>query len=145
MPSVPTEGNSASKGVILDMKVLTINRSSKEHLLRKPLVLRVEENQNTHDEKLQQYFIDTFSASGIGLTQFTFDNASIIELAKHLLFHMSGSQKSLCQTICAVEKFFKWLDTQPEQIISKLPRRKWVHKTCSIAACGKAKNTINVH
>jgi len=87
------------------MKILTINRSSKGHPLRKPLVLRVKENQNTHDEKLQQYIIDTFSARGIGLAQFTFDNASAIELAKHFLFHMSGSQKSLYQTVYAVEKF----------------------------------------
>jgi integrase len=99
------------------MKILTINRSSKGYPLRKPLILKIRENQNTNDEKLQHYIIDTFSARGIRLAQFTFDNASTIEIAKHFLFHMSGSQKSLYQTIYALERFCRWLDTQPDQII----------------------------
>lgn len=86
--------------------------------LRKSLVIRAKESENAHDEKIQQYIIDTFSARGIGLAQFTFDNASTIEPAKHYLFHMSGSQKSIYQTIYALERFCRWLNTPPDRIIS---------------------------
>jgi L-amino acid N-acyltransferase YncA len=113
-----SQRDSAQKGVILGMKILNINRSSKGYPLRKPMVLRVKESQNARDEKLQQYIIDTFSARGIWLAQFTFDNASTIELARHFLFHMSGSQKSLYQTIYSIEKFCRWLDIQPDRILS---------------------------
>jgi hypothetical protein len=99
------------------MKILNIDRSSKGHPLRKPIILKIKENRNSLDKKLQQYIIDTFSARGISLAQFTFDNKSAIEVAKHYLFHMSGSQKSLYQTIYCIEKFCRWLDTQPDRII----------------------------
>jgi hypothetical protein len=103
------------------MRILTIDRSSKGHPLRKPIVLRVRENENVRDEKVQQYIIDTFSARGIRLAQFTFDNASTMNLAKHFLFHMSGSQESLYQTIYSVEKFCRWLRFRQRKEIELIP------------------------
>ena len=51
------------------------------------------------------------------LVTFTFQNATAIELAKHLLRHRTGSQATLYQYIYGVHRFSLWTNTQPDQLV----------------------------
>jgi integrase len=51
------------------------------------------------------------------LVPFTFNNASTIELAKHLLRHRTASKGTLYQYIYGVHRFCRWINSQPDQLI----------------------------
>jgi len=99
------------------MKTVTITESSRGYKLNKPLTLNLPEPQNPAEQKLQQYVIDALLTKMPTLVGFTFDNTSMLELAKHLLRHRTGSTATLYQYIYGVHRFSKWLNTQPDQLI----------------------------
>jgi site-specific recombinase XerD len=99
------------------MKTVNITKSSRGYRLNKPLTLTVPEPQTAADQKLQQYIIDSFLTKMPALIPFTFDNVSMLELAKHLLRHRTGSTATLYQYVYGVHRFSKWLNTQPDQLI----------------------------
>jgi site-specific recombinase XerD len=99
------------------MKTVIITESSRGHKLQKPLTLAVPEAQNAADQKLQKYIIDSFVSKMPSLAQFTFENTTIINLAKHLLRHRTGSHATLYQYVYGIYRFSKWLNTQPDQLV----------------------------
>ncbi len=99
------------------MKTVTITESSRGYKLSKPLTLSLPEPQNAADQKLQQYVIDSLLTKMPTLVTFTFENASTLELAKHLLRHRTGSTATLYQYIYGVHRFSKWLNTQPDMLV----------------------------
>jgi site-specific recombinase XerD len=101
------------------MKTVTITESSRGTKLQKPLTLTMPEPQNIADQKLHQYIIDALLTRMPRLVPFTFENASTMGLAKHLLRHRTGSQQTLYQYIYGVHRFSIWLNTQPDQLIKE--------------------------
>jgi hypothetical protein len=99
------------------MKTVTITESSRSHKLQKPLTLAVPEPQNAADQKLHKYIIDAFVSRMPSLAQFTFENTAVINLAKHLLRHRTGSHVTLYQYVYSIYRFSKWLNTQPDQLV----------------------------
>jgi hypothetical protein len=99
------------------MQTVTITESSQGYKLKTPLILSLPEPQNAADKKLQQYIIDALLTRMPSLVTLTFENASTIQLAKHLLRHRTGSTATLYQYIYGVYRFSKWLNTQPDQLI----------------------------
>jgi len=99
------------------MKAITVTHSPRGYKLRKPLTLNVPEPQNAADERLQSYIIDSLSWKMPRLVAFTFNNASTMELAKHLLRHRTGSTATLYQYIYGLHRFCQWANTQPDQLI----------------------------
>jgi len=99
------------------MKTVTITESSRGIKLQKPLTLAIPEPQNAAERQLNQYIIDALITRMPSLVKFTFENATTIELAKHLLRHRTGSQQTLYQYIYGVYRFSTWLNTQPDQIV----------------------------
>ncbi len=93
------------------------NGKLRGHKLQTPLTLLLPEAQNAADKKLQQYIIDALVTRMPSLVSFTFENASTIELAKHLLRHRTGSPATLYQYIYGVYRFSLWTNTQPDQLI----------------------------
>jgi hypothetical protein len=93
------------------MKTVTITESSRGHKLQQPLTLALPEAQAAADKKLQQYVIDALLTKMPSLVNFTFENASTIELAKHLLRHRTGSPATLYQYIYSVHRFSLWTNT----------------------------------
>jgi site-specific recombinase XerD len=77
----------------------------------------IPEAQTAADKKLQEYIINALLTRMPSLVPFTFENATTIELAKHLLRHRTGSPATLYQYIYGVHRFSKWLNTQPDQLI----------------------------
>jgi integrase len=96
---------------------VTITHSPLGKKLKAPIKLSLQEPKSAAEEKLQQYIINSLSWKMPALIAFTFNNASTIELAKHLLRHRTGSAGTLYQYIYGVYRFSKWLNTEPDQLI----------------------------
>ena len=99
------------------MQAITITHSPLGKKLKKPITLTVSEPENAAAEKLHEYIINSLSWKMRRLVPFTFDNASTLELAKHLLRHRTGSPGTLYQYIYGVHRFCRWANTQPDQLI----------------------------
>jgi site-specific recombinase XerD len=99
------------------MNTVTITESSLGHKLQKPLTLSLPEAQTPADKKLQQYIIDALLTRMPSLLKLTFENATAIELAKHLLRHRTGSPGTLYQYIYGIHRFCLWTNAQPDQLI----------------------------
>jgi len=99
------------------VKTVTITESSRGHKLQTPLTVAIPEAQNAADRKLHQYIIDALLTRMPSLVTLTFENATTIELAKHLLRHRTGSPATLYQYIYGVHRFSKWTNTQPDQLV----------------------------
>jgi len=99
------------------MQAITITHSPLGKKLKQPITLTVPEPQNAADEKLQQYIINSLSWKMRRLVPFTFNNTSTIEVAKHLLRHRTGSPGTLYQYIYGINRFCRWANTQPDQLI----------------------------
>ncbi len=99
------------------MQTITLTHSPRGYKLHNPLTFTVPDPQNLADEKLQQYVIDSLSWKMPKLVPFTFNNASTLQLAKHLLRHRTGSTATLYQYIYGVHRFSQYTNTQPDQMI----------------------------
>jgi hypothetical protein len=99
------------------VQTITVTHSPLGKKLKKPITFTAPEIKNAADEKLQEYIITSLSWKLRKLIPFTFDNASTIELAKHLLRHRTGSKATLYQYMYGVYRFCKWANTQPDQLI----------------------------
>jgi len=99
------------------MQAVTITHSPLGKKLKQPLTLSVPDPQNAADEKLQQYVISSLSWKMPSLVPFTFNNNSMLELAKHLMRHRTASTGTLYQYIYGVHRFSRWINAQPDQLI----------------------------
>ncbi|MEM2129393.1 MAG: hypothetical protein QXZ70_02220, partial [Candidatus Bathyarchaeia archaeon] len=99
------------------MQPVTVTHSPRGYKLRQPLTFAVPETRNAADQKLQEYVINSLSCKMPALIPFTFENASTLELAKHLLRHRTASTATLYQYLYGVYRFCRWLNSQPDQLI----------------------------
>jgi hypothetical protein len=99
------------------VKTITITESSRGHKLQKPLTLALPEAQTPADKKLQEYVIDGLLTKMPSLVPFTIQNASTMEVAKHLLRHRTGSKATLYQYIYGIHRFSLWTNTEPDQLV----------------------------
>jgi len=99
------------------MQTITFTESSQGYKLRSPLTLSLPETQNAADKKLQQYIIDSLLGRMPSLLILTFENASTMQLAKHLLRHRTGSLATLYQYMYGIYRYSKWINATPDQII----------------------------
>jgi len=100
------------------MQCLTITKGPSGRKLRQPLMLKIVEPKNAAEEKLQRYIIDTFTAKQPSLAQFTFENSTTMELARHLLRHRTGSQGTLLNYVYDIHRFSRWLRKGPDQLLN---------------------------
>jgi integrase len=101
----------------MTMQTLTITHSPLGKKLKKPIALQLPETQSLAEEKLRQYVINSLSWKMPILVPFSFDNDSVLEVAKHLLRHRTGSSGTLYQYIYGIHRFSHWLNIQPDQLI----------------------------
>ncbi len=141
------------------MQSLTLTHSPLGKKLKKPITFNAPDLKNAADKKLQEYIIDSLSWKMRKLVPFTFNNASTIELAKHLLRHCTGSPGTLYQYIYGIHRFCKWANIQPDQLIENCldqdrdPKPKALSKTSRLLddfvgclqAEGLAPGTVSNH
>ena len=99
------------------MQALTITHSPLGKKLKNPIKLQLPETQSLAEEKLRQYVINSLSWKMPSLIPFSFDNDSVLEVAKHLLRHRTGSSGTLYQYVYGIHRFSHWLNIQPDQLI----------------------------
>ena len=118
------------------MRDLVITRSKVGYKLKNPLRLEVPEPRNEAEQKLQQYIIETFASTMPRLVPFTFENASTMEVAKHLLFHKTGSTATLNEYIQAISRYCGWLKARPDQLVNDCKDQDGVPIPKAIAKAG---------
>lgn len=99
-------------------KTLIIERGAQGRRLKRPLRIRVREQQDAAEKKLLDYILESLSGNS-RLIPFTLENFSARNLARHLLFSRTGSQLSLLRYIESVYHFSKWIEAQPDQLVNK--------------------------
>ncbi len=99
------------------MQAVTITHSPLGKKLKAPISLMLPETQSLAEEKLREYIINSLSWKMPILVPFSFNNKSILEVAKHLLRHRTGSSGTLYQYIYGIHRFSQWLSIQPDQLI----------------------------
>jgi site-specific recombinase XerD len=99
------------------LQAVTVTHSPLGRKLKAPILLQLPETQSRAEEKLREYVIDSLSWKMPSLVPFTFDNNSVLEVAKHLLRHRTGSTGTLYQYTYGIHRFCSWLNTQPDQLI----------------------------
>jgi hypothetical protein len=99
------------------MQALTITHSSLGRKLKAPVVLSIPDPSCAADQKLQEYIITSLSRDMPSLISLVFENKSLIQLAKHLLRHRTGSPDTLREYVYNIARFCKWLNSTPDQIV----------------------------
>jgi len=98
-------------------KTLIIERGARGGRLKKPLTIRVPQQQSAAEKKLLQYVFESLSRRSC-LIPFALENSSTMKLARHLLFNRTGSQLSLYGSISSVYNFCRWIGSQPDQLVN---------------------------
>jgi len=71
------------------------------------------------EKALNEYVIDAFSKKMPSLIPFTFDNKTVLNRAKYLLRHKTGSHATLYQDVYGIYRFTETIDETPDQIIER--------------------------
>ena len=99
------------------MQAVTVTHSPLGKKLKTPIELQLPETQSRAEEKLREYVINSLCWKMPSLVPFTFYNDSILEVAKHLLRHRTGSSGTLYQYVYGIHRFSQWLNIPPDQLI----------------------------
>jgi hypothetical protein len=109
--------NSSMAGT--QLQTVTITHSPLGNKLQKPIVLKLPWPRSAGERKLREYVINAFSWKMPALIGFTLYNNSVLELAKHLLRHCTGSTATLYQYVYGAYRFCQWLQRTPDQLIAE--------------------------
>jgi hypothetical protein len=100
------------------LQTITVTHSPRGVKLQQPLTLKVPRPRNRGEEDLHRYIIESLSWKMPRLVSLTFSNNSMLELAKHLLRHCTGSTATLYQYMYGIYRFCNWVQTSPDKLIS---------------------------
>ena len=100
------------------LQTLSIMRGPSGKKLRKPITVSIPMPRTLDEKSLQQYVINAFAVKMPSLIDFTFRNMSVLEVAKHLKRHATGSEATLYQYIYGIYRYCKWIRQEPDQLLS---------------------------
>ncbi len=100
--------------------LVVIERSLNDWKLKKPIAIELNKILAAKEKGLVNYIIASFISDRPALLPFVFDNQSVIKMARHLLRHYSGSNKSCLIYTVNVYKYSNWMGYSPDQIIADL-------------------------
>ncbi|MEA2089343.1 MAG: site-specific integrase [Thermoproteota archaeon] len=104
---------------ISQLQTIEITHSPLGNKLQKPIVLELPKPRSAGERNLREYVINAFSWKMPALISFTLYNNAVLELAKHLLRHCTGSTATLYQYVYGVHRFCRWLQRTPNQLIAE--------------------------
>jgi integrase len=87
--------------------------------LKTPVTVDIPETQNLEEKRLQEYIMDGCLYKMPRLLPFTFENKSMMELARHLFLHNSDSQAVFVGYARRILRFSTWLGATPDEMISR--------------------------
>jgi site-specific recombinase XerD len=87
------------------------------------VIIDIPEPVSIADKLVQDYIIRSIQLNNsIRLLPFVFDNRSLIEMAKHYLFHRIGSLHTFSEYTRIMYKFCNWIGKQPDSLINECQR-----------------------
>jgi len=101
------------------LQTIEITYSPLGNKLQKTIVLELPKPRSAGERNLREYVINAFSWKMPALISFTLYNNAVLELAKHLLRHCTGSTATLYQYVYGVHRFCRWLQRTPTQLIAE--------------------------
>ena len=101
------------------MKTLTVTHGFSGNRLKKPFKIKVQDKQTPEEEKLLEYILKTFTGRRNDLTNFTLENKTTMQVAKHYLVHCTGSDKSLLGMVVWVHNFCRKLNVTPDSLVAE--------------------------
>jgi len=118
------------------LQTLQISRSPQGRRLHKPLILHVPEPRSLGESAIQRFVVEAFSCKMPVLIEFTLCSPAVIELAKHLMRHNSGSPATLYQYTYGVWRYCRWIAKHPDEFLGEClgPEGEPVPKALSIHA-----------
>jgi len=145
--------------LIIEGNQITIEKSLRKGPLKHPITLNLEKVLAAKELKLIEYIFQALLCERPILLQYTFNNKSILLMARHFLRNCSGSPQSCYTYIQHVHQYTSWLENTPDQIISDLktnantvdPQRLQNHNkfvddyVASLQDRGLTNSTINNH
>jgi hypothetical protein len=87
--------------------------------LKTPVTVNIPEPKDDAERLLFQYIIKALVYKMPRLLPFTFNNASMMTLARHSLFHRSGSQSVFYEYARSIYCYCKWLNATPDQLVNE--------------------------
>ena len=77
------------------IQTINISQGPSGKKLRRPITILIPEPRSLEEKNLQQYVITAFTVKMPSLIDFAFRNTSVLEVAKHLKRHTTGSDATL--------------------------------------------------
>lgn len=100
-----------------NLRDVIITHSNTGKKLRTPVKASIPIPESKGDEAVINYIHDSFVKKMPRLVPFTFDNQSLINLAKYLKRYTTGSSQTLYQYIFGVYRFCKWIGRTPDDLV----------------------------
>lgn len=105
--------------ILSETETIRITHSSNGKKLRFPIVATVPRAKRPAQKALNNYIIDAFSKKMPSLIPFSFNNKTILERAKYLLRHKTGSHATLYQDVYGMYRFCESIDTTPDLLVKR--------------------------
>jgi len=105
--------------ILSETETIRIETSSRGKRLRSPIVVDVPRATRPAEKALNNYVIDAFSKKMPSLIPYTFKNQTILNIAKFLLRHKTGSHQTLYQYVYGVYRFTTTISETPDELIQR--------------------------
>lgn len=102
-----------------ELRIIEVTHSPRGNRLRNPLKIQLPKPESPSDRIVYEYVINAFSWKMSALIPFAFQNNTVLELAKHLKRHTTGSSATLYQYVYGIHRFSKWLKRCPNTMIEE--------------------------
>jgi len=123
-------------------KTVTIERSSLNKRLKKPIVFMAPSTTDKVTLDLQRYLIESLSSRVPRLIPFALRNQAIMRLAEYLKYERSASLNSPSHYIYTIHKFCSWSNMEPDDLIAEC---KDVNGAESLKALSKAAQRLDTY
>ncbi|MGQ9469117.1 MAG: tyrosine-type recombinase/integrase [Nitrososphaerales archaeon] len=101
------------------LTTLTILSGSSRRRFKKPVVIKLPSKDTQIPNDVFDYITNGLAWYMPSLIEFALQSTSIIEMAKHLSRHLSGSLGTLGRYIYGIHRYCSWLNKHPDQLIAE--------------------------
>ena len=119
MTAITTQIQPTPASISPTLQTINIIQGPSGKKLRRPITILIPEPRSLEEKNLQQYVINAFTAKMPSLIDFTFRNASVLEVAKHLKRHTTGSDATLYQYVYGINRYSRWIRQEPDRLINE--------------------------
>ncbi|MCL2477817.1 site-specific integrase [Candidatus Bathycorpusculum sp.] len=106
--------------LIIQDNQITIKMGLRNYPLKHPVTIELEKVLAVKELKLIEYVFEALLCERPVLLQYTFNNKSVLLMARHFLRNCSGSPQSCYTYIQHIHQYTTWLGSSPDQIIADL-------------------------